>query len=511
MNIKEYINPLLRWWWLLLAAALLAVVSSFFATYRQPEVYQAHATLMVGRMISDPNPNSNEFYLAQQLAGTYADIGNREQMKSATMAALGITWMPEYLVQAQPNSPLIEIKVNDTNPQVAQTVANGLANQLVLLSPSSNQGGGTDHQSFIEQQLATLQKQITDTEAEIAKLQQQLGDLNSARQIEDMQTQITAQESKLSSLRENYATLLANTSAGAINTLTIIEQAELPVTPSGPSKLIVIALAGTIAVVLAALGAYLIEALDDTLKTQEEIADQFEVPVLGSIGKIPKENAMDYVAHEPQSAISDEFRLLRTNLEFFGVDKPLKTMLVTSPGISEGKSTVASNLALSLAQTEKKVILVDADFRRPNLHTAVGVPNQHGLSEISLGSVGLQEALVPWNDGRLYFLPSGNPPPNPTELLGSMRMQGVLERIKEEADIVVIDGPPLIVADSLVLASKVDGVLLVLQLGRTRKRAISMVKERLQQSGAKILGIVLNRVSEHDSYYSTSYYKPQET
>jgi len=511
MNIKDYITPLLRWWWLLLVATLLAVVSSFLATFRQPEVYQAHATLMVGQMINNPNPNSNEFYLAQQLAGTYANIGNREQVRNATMNSLGITWMPEYLVQAMPNSPLIEVQVSDTSPQVAQAVANALATQIVLLGPSSAQPGGTDHQAFIEQQLSTLQTQITDTQAQIDQLQQQLGELNSARQITDMQTQIAAEQSKLSSLQANYASLLASTSSGAMNTLTIIEQAELPVTPNGPSKLIIVALAGAVALVLAALGAYLIEALDDSLKTQEEVEAQFNEPVLGMIGKIPKDSAMDYVASEPRSVIADEFRMLRTNLEFFNIDKSRKTILVTGLGISEGKSTIAANLAISLAQNDKRVILVDADFRRPNLHTAVGVANAQGLSDIWLGSVGMAEVLVPWNNSRVYFLPSGGTPPNPTELLDSIRMKKILERIKEAADFVVIDGPPLTVPDSVVLASKVDGVLLVIQLGRTRKRMVSVAKDRFQQSGAKVLGIVLNRVPQHDSYYPAAYYKVKQS
>ena len=139
--------------------------------------------------------------------------------------------------------------------------------------------------------------------------------------------------------------------------------------------------------------------LDDSLKTLEEVEAQFKEPVLGSIGKIPKGNAMDFIAYEPCSAIAYEFLLLRTNLEFFIVDKSKTTILVTSLGIPEGKLMVAINLTLNHAQTEKKAVLVDTDFRRSNLHTEVGVANAHGLSDICPGLARLTEVLVRRNNG----------------------------------------------------------------------------------------------------------------
>ena len=130
MDIKQYITPLLRWWWLIVVATMVAAGASYMVVRRQPPIYQAQATLMIGRMIQDPNPNSGEFYLVQQLAAAYADIGNREPVKNKTMEALGLSWLPATWVSALPNSSLIGIYVSDTDPRRAQAVANELANQL---------------------------------------------------------------------------------------------------------------------------------------------------------------------------------------------------------------------------------------------------------------------------------------------------------------------------------------------------------------------------------------------
>jgi capsular exopolysaccharide synthesis family protein len=350
------------------------------------------------------------------------------------------------------------------------------------------------------QQLDIIQSQIQTNLDEIEKLQNQLGELTNARQITDTQTQISAQQSKLAALRANYADLLANTSQGALNTLTIIESAKVPSIPIGSDKLIIIGLSAAIALAMASIGAYVYEAMDDTIKPNDDIQRYIQSPILGTIGNIPGKNNLDYVAEAPSSLVSDNFRLLRTNLEFLGIDHPLKSLLITSSGPGEGKSTIASNLALSLAQTEKKVIIVDADFRNPTIHHVVEVENPKGLSDVIRGTIGVREALLPWGPNRVDILPAGSQPPNPTELLGSTKMREILDCLNEIADIVIIDGPPLVIADSLVLSSKVDGLLLVMQLGLTKKKSLQTAIRLVTQSGAKILGIVWNRVPGQPYY-----------
>jgi succinoglycan biosynthesis transport protein ExoP len=510
MDLKQYIMPLLRWWWLLVVATLVAGGSSYSIVRQQPPIYQAHATLMIGRMIQDPNPNSGEFYLVQQLAAAYADIGNREPVRNKTMEALGISYLPETWVSAVPNSSLIAIAVTDTDARRAQIVANELANQLILTSPTGSNSEDQTRQRFVNDQLDKLQSQIQDTNTEVEKMQQQLGDLNSARQIADMQTQITAQQQKLTALQTNYASLLVTTKSGATNTLSLIESAGLPITPIGPNKLMIVVLASAIGLALSSLAAYVMEALDDSLKSTEEINRLIKAPILGNIAKIPQNNnKMAYVVEEPRSPVSDAFRLLRTNLEFLGIKNPLQVILITSPDIEDGKSTISSNLAASIAQSRnKRVILVDADLRKPTLHTGLGVENRNGLSEICLGTINIQDAMIPWGYGELKLIPAGVVPPNPVELLSSDKFSQAIEEMRAYADVIIIDSPPIFLADTLVLSGKVDGVLVVLRPGYTRKKSVVRILDHFQKTGANFLGIILNRVAKSESYYS-DYYQSQ--
>lgn len=198
----------------------------------------------------------------------------------------------------------------------------------------------------------------------------------------------------------------------------------------------------------------------------------------------------------PRSPISEAYRSLRTNLEFSSLDRPLKTMVVTSAGPEEGKSTTLANLAVTLAQAEKKVILVDCDLRRPSQHEIFEVGNSLGLTsmvvdEEAFKNPPLQETPVP----NLKLLPSGPLPPNPSELLGSRRMEEIIATLRERADLVLFDAPPIIaVTDAAVLASKVDGVLLVIKAGTTKRDHAQRAKALLEKVNARLVGAVLNNM-----------------
>ena len=196
----------------------------------------------------------------------------------------------------------------------------------------------------------------------------------------------------------------------------------------------------------------------------------------------------------PRSPVSEAYRTLRTNLEFFSLDEPIRTLVVTSPGAEEGKSTVLANLAVALAQGGKRVILVDCDLRRPTQHTLFGLDNATGLTTMMLDEAAqadppLRETPV---DG-LRVLPAGPPPPNPAELLGSRRMKGTLAALLKKADVLLFDAPPVLaVTDALVLAVQTNGVLLVVKAGGTTREHVQQAKERLERVNARIVGAVLN-------------------
>ena len=506
MEIKELLLPLKRWWWLILAAGMIAAAASFLATLRQPPQYTATTTLMIGGTINDPNPSSNEFFLTQQLAATYADIVMREPVRNATMQTLGLKALPPYSAVALPNSQIIEIAVTDTIPERAQAVAAELANQLILRSPTSERPEDMERQKFIQEQLDTLQTQINETTDEITALQIELGTLDSARDISNVQDQITALEAKRSDLQTNYASLLSNTQSGAVNTITIIDPANLPTRPVGPNQFSSILLASVLGVVLAVTAAYVIEYLDDTLKSTEEIKELVQFPVIGYIGEIPAGQNRAEIVTDPHSRIGPAFRYLRTNIAFADAATPIRTILVTSADPEAGKTTVAVNLAFVVAQTDKKVILIDADFHRPNIHTMLGINNRSGLSDIFRDNTRIKDVLSETKEGNLTVLTTGTLPPNPSELLASEKMDQFLEEAKRTSDLIVIDSSPFIVADAAILAAKVDAVLWVVRSGHTRRSHIKAMKEQVMRTGARVIGVVVNDVPESSTYY-TSYYR----
>lgn len=197
---------------------------------------------------------------------------------------------------------------------------------------------------------------------------------------------------------------------------------------------------------------------------------------------------------DPRSPLSEAYRTLRTNLEFFSLDEPIRTLVVTSPGAEEGKSTVLANLAVTLAQGGKQVILLDCDLRRPALHTLFGLDNAAGLTTMMLDEAAQSEPPLRATavDG-LRVLPSGPLPPNPAELLGSRRIKEIIAALLAQADVLLFDAPPVLaVTDALVLAVQTDGVLLVVKAGGTRREHVQRAKERLERVNARIVGAVLN-------------------
>ncbi|MEJ2747273.1 MAG: CpsD/CapB family tyrosine-protein kinase [Anaerolineae bacterium] len=202
---------------------------------------------------------------------------------------------------------------------------------------------------------------------------------------------------------------------------------------------------------------------------------------------------------DPRSPISEAYRSLRTNLSFYSLDNPLRSLVVTSPAKAEGKSTTIANLAVTMAQSGRKTILVDCDLRRPSLHTLFDLRNEPGLTDVILDD----EAALPLQETgveNLWLLASGPKPPNPADLLGSKKIDQLLAKLNEMADIVLFDAPPVIaVTDAAVLGAKVDGVLLVVSAGQTRRDHAERAKELLEKAKVRIIGATLTNAPKDSS------------
>lgn len=214
--------------------------------------------------------------------------------------------------------------------------------------------------------------------------------------------------------------------------------------------------------------------------------------------------------YNPKSHIAESYRTLRTNIQFSSIDQSIQCILITSAQPEDGKSTTAANLAIAYAQENKNVLLIDADLRKPTLHKIFGVSNMEGLTHLLINNLkGNSEGLTQTSIPNLTLLPSGPVPPNPAELLSSNKMSTLINEMRQNFDIIIVDSPPILaVTDSQVLASKVDGVVLVLNHGKVKKDRAQKAISQLEYVKAKILGVVLNNKAQ--SKQETSYYYYQQ-
>lgn len=210
--------------------------------------------------------------------------------------------------------------------------------------------------------------------------------------------------------------------------------------------------------------------------------------------------------NNPKSVVSEAYRTLRTNIQFSSFDKNIKTMVVTSSGPGEGKSTVSSNLSAVLSQGDNKILLIDCDMRKPKIHKIFNLSNEIGLTNLLLGEINFENAVVKI-DKNLFVLPCGTRPPNPAEIIASSKMQNFIESLKEQFDYIIIDTPPiLMVTDAQILSKYADGTLLVISSGEADKNAAIKSKELLLKVDAKILGVILNKIDTSRKGYYGYYY-----
>jgi capsular exopolysaccharide synthesis family protein len=360
-------------------------------------------------------------------------------------------------------------------------------------------------------------------QADVTAIDRQIADLRARLQTfpgkESAFAQLTL-ESDL--LNDTYRYLLSQYQAASISSATIHPYIEImdAATTAGRvgvgvrQKLMIGLLVGLF---LGILAAFLLEYLDQTIKTAGDVERVLDVPVLGLIpfGPHPgsaragngarRRSAIPLVSlASPEDPTAEAYRALRTNVTFVNAEeRALQLLSVTSPGPGEGKSTTAANLAITLAQQGTHVLLVDADLRRPVVHRAFNLVQEPGLTDILVGSTTLREAARPNVVTNLDVLPAGALPPNPSELLGSAAMHRLLEQLRVEYDMVVFDSPPaLAVTDSTVLGASTDGVIVVVRSGETEEAAAQQTMEQLRRVHARVAGAVLNGVAKQgDRYY----------
>jgi capsular exopolysaccharide synthesis family protein len=440
-ELRWLFGAIRRWLWLIVVCTLLGAAGTFLVSSRIPPVYSASTTLLV-RVGAPADGQYVAILTSERLVTTYTELLTKRPVIEAAAQTLGLD--PRQIednikVERVSGTLVIKLSVENTDPRLAVDIANEIVT------------------AFME----------------------------------------TSQESRGARIKDIFVVEPA--------TMTMVETPVRPLTRRNA------ALGALIGAMLGGGVAFLLGYLDDTIKSPEDIRQVLDLNTLGVIGRLAKAKDELVVTAQPRSPVAEAFRGMCTNIRFSGVDMSLKTLLVTSPGTGEGKSLTVANLAAAMAYAGLRVVAVDADLRRPRLQQLFGLDlNEHGTApSIWWGLTGaLLEGstngnLHPGPVEGLKVLPSGELPPNPAELAGSEHMRKLLQALAQQVDIVLLDSPPVLpVADATALAQAVDGVLLVVKAGRTRRGAARHAVESLRRVGANLVGVVLNSVPRStDRYY----------
>ena len=291
--------------------------------------------------------------------------------------------------------------------------------------------------------------------------------------------------------------------------LTVVSVAEIPTAPVSPQPARNLALALAVGLLLGAVLAAARHSLDSTVKSLEELEEAAGEPALGAVPFDASASRTPIIGgRHTHGHRAEAYRKIRTSLQFVDVDRAHKVLLVTSSVPAEGKSVTACNLALSLAETGRRVLLIDADLRRPRAARYLGLPGGAGLTSVLLNQSSHTAAVQSWGLTPFWVLASGAIPPNPSEMLGSQHMHKLLADLRDEYDVILVDAPPVLpVADALAIAPACDGAILVVRYGRTRRDQVTQTAAALRKAEVDVLGTVLNRAPRRgrDSYYYEQY------
>jgi succinoglycan biosynthesis transport protein ExoP len=494
-------------------------------SYLQTPRYAATAKLLLKQRSADSlfESSAQAYVDPGRSVDTEIEVIKTDPVKDLVRQKIGSA--PSVQVSPVGETDLVTIRAESTEAPRAAEVANAYATAYIDYRRK---------QAFDELSAAS-----EEVQTKITEIQQQIDSLGSTTAnlpacvnpatTPDACTQRTAAEATVNSRRTTLISQLGLfqqrldqlqvDSALARGSAQLVTPASTPAEPFEPTPVRNAVLAIVLGLMLGVGLAFLVDYLDDSIKGKEEF--ERAVPGVGVIGLIPlvsdwkaKEQGRVVSITEPTSPAAEAYRILRTSIQFLGIERQVRVIQVTSASAQEGKTTTLANLAVAFASSGLRTVAVCCDLRRPRLHQFFGVDNAVGFTSVLLGNVALSKALQPVpNQERLLLLASGPLPPNPAELLSSSRTADLFRNLASQADIVLIDSPPVLpVTDSLVLSQRVDSTLLVSSARTTTRKAAARAAEMLQQVNAPLVGAVLNGVTEEGGYgtYSSRYYTAEQ-
>jgi succinoglycan biosynthesis transport protein ExoP len=514
VELRKALNIVLRRWWLLILIPLIVAAMGNEVSQRQPSVYEATTTIMVGQFMQATELSRADLLTSEVLAQTYADMARRQPVLQGVVDVLGLSYSWRSLrrrirVQLVEGTQLLEVKAEAGSTAQARAISDEVARQLILLSPTAMRNRErAESREFMSQRISNLQTRIEGAQARVDTLEEAIVQSGSAQQVVELQNAVNTLEGLIASWEANYTQMsIYMETENPSNSLTIIEPAQARPRPVRPRTHLNTVLAGAVGFVLALGLAVLLELWNHTLRSAVEVNTLLGTTVLGTISSIRGKRAQDKLLlyQEPAAPVAEAYRTIRSNIQFTTADQHVKSIVVTSPGPGEGKSITAANLGIIMAQAGLRTIVVDADLRQPAQHQLFQVANSRGLVEaIRSPELDLSSQVMDTRVPNLQVLTSGNMLSNPAELLGSQGMRQVLASLSSMADVVICDSPPALgLADARILANRADGVVLVIEAGQTHADDARQAVSILQQADASLLGVVLNRGNlEHLKYHA---------
>jgi capsular exopolysaccharide synthesis family protein len=533
LTLSQYVRTILRRAWLLVALPVLAVTGALAVTHTFPPTYESEAHILVRPVqpISSLDATSSGS-TADEVSRTYAQMMTERPLLTQVIADLKLQTTPDQLqgaikITPQANTTVLKVNVQSSDPALARDIANKLIQDFVQQTRQIEQRQAAQYRNSVESQLNQLRQQIQTEQGRIDQLQTKADQLQSQSttkrssstptsslrpdeqtELANLQEQVTLDRSQYASIVHTESDIQVNVARAADN-LVVLSPAVAPAAPISPKPMLNALLAALGGLALAVGLTLLLEHFDSAIRTDEQLVEHTGLRPLGHIPFARGSRGQkELVVLRKDSYLVEPYKALRTNLLFSTLEREPKAIAVTSATPREGKSRIAANLAIALAQAGRHTLLIDCDFRRPVQHRLFGRQRNVGLADLIVGEVSEAEVILPVDAvPNLYLLSSGSSPHNASELLDSIAMRTLLGRVSEAFDHVVLDTPAVnVMADGLIVGRNAEATLLVVEHGRSRHPAVRKAREALDNVGARVVGCALNKVPsrERHTYYKSS-------
>jgi capsular exopolysaccharide synthesis family protein len=508
LDFQRYLDILDRRKWVIVVTTITTVIVVALGTYSAQPMYRASALVRIAE-VSSEDRYVNVSY-SERVIQTYVHLLTSRPFLDQVIDQLSLPLSASTLagmigIEPLSNTELIQISVESPSPQQAMAVANALATLLVAEGQKLYVGPGKSARQILEEQVAIQDAQLREDRAELAAIvatPPNSEQVSSDTTAEELTAKIRIEEATYASLLSQYEKARLDETVRA-NSVSIVEPAVEPSSSSKPRVVVNLALGFLVGLMGGAALALVLEAFDPAIHSGDELEGRTGIPLLG---RIPR-----FTNAQSTAARGDALRVLCNNMLSLAQNYQMKTLMVTSAEPGVGKSTLVTFMALAIAQTGRRVIVVDADLRNPRLHSLLGISRELGLSDVLADPTQLGAALKETRINGVRALTAGASRGSPVQLFYLPSLPKVMQSITEQADVVLWDSPPILAAaDAAVLGPAVDGVLLVTARDQTTFRQLDLAVKQLKQVGSSVLGLVYNRAKAGNGDYLYYYQHAHE-